>query len=114
MPRNNFAFFCILELFVFVIDFLAKYTRESMRMPKICELSCTNRLPHHSKAEVCPNMIYIYRVIYSTADPTRLLPGLSGEDMIFQWIGMVEYIPCYCAGASRTLGVSYPKRRKED
>jgi hypothetical protein len=23
----------------------------------------------------------------------RLLPGLAGADLIFQWIGMVEYIP---------------------
>jgi hypothetical protein len=28
------------------------------------------------------------------AGPTRLLPGLAGADWIFQWIGMVEYIPC--------------------
>ncbi len=28
-----------------------------------------------------------------TAGPTRLLPGLAGADLIFQWIGMVEYIP---------------------
>jgi hypothetical protein len=25
--------------------------------------------------------------------PTRLLPELAGADLIFQWIGMVEYIP---------------------
>ncbi len=27
------------------------------------------------------------------AGPTRLLPGLAGADLIFQWIGLVEYIP---------------------
>jgi hypothetical protein len=27
------------------------------------------------------------------AGPTRLLPGLAGADLIFQWIGMGEYIP---------------------
>ncbi len=29
------------------------------------------------------------------AGPTRLLPGLAGADFIYQWKGMVEYIPCY-------------------
>jgi hypothetical protein len=24
--------------------------------------------------------------------PTRLLPGLAGEGLIFQWIGLTEYI----------------------
>ncbi len=33
------------------------------------------------------------------AGPIRLLPGLAGADLIFQWIGMVEYIPCYSAPA---------------
>jgi hypothetical protein len=33
------------------------------------------------------------------AGPTRLQPGLAGADLIFQWIGMVEYIPCYSARA---------------
>jgi hypothetical protein len=27
------------------------------------------------------------------------LPGLAGADLIFQWIGMVEYIPSYSAPA---------------
>jgi hypothetical protein len=36
------------------------------------------------------------------AGPTRLLPGLAGGDLIFQWIGMVEYIPCYAALGSPT------------
>ncbi len=27
--------------------------------------------------------------------PARLLPALAGADSIFQWIGMLEYIPCY-------------------
>ncbi len=27
--------------------------------------------------------------------PGRLLPGLAGADLIFQWIGLLEYIPCY-------------------
>ncbi len=26
--------------------------------------------------------------------------GLAGADLIFQWIGMVEYIPCYGAPAT--------------
>jgi hypothetical protein len=34
---------------------------------------------------------------FNGADPTRLLPGLAGVDLIFQWIGMMEYIPCYSA-----------------
>ncbi len=28
------------------------------------------------------------------AGPTPLQPGQAGADLIFQWIGMVEYIPC--------------------
>jgi hypothetical protein len=31
------------------------------------------------------------------AGPTRLMPGLAAADLIFQWIGIVEYIPCYYA-----------------
>ncbi len=31
------------------------------------------------------------------AGPTRLLPGLAGADLIFQWIGLMEYIPCFSA-----------------
>jgi hypothetical protein len=27
------------------------------------------------------------------------LPELVREDLIFQWIGLVEYIPCYSASA---------------
>ncbi len=33
------------------------------------------------------------------AGPTRLLPGLAGTDLIFRWIGIVEYIPCYSGPA---------------
>jgi hypothetical protein len=32
---------------------------------------------------------------YVESGPARLLPGLAGTDLIFQWIGMVEYILCY-------------------
>jgi hypothetical protein len=35
--------------------------------------------------------------------PARLLPGLAGADLIFQWIGMVEYILCY-GGRAEHLG----------
>ncbi len=35
--------------------------------------------------------------------PTRLLPGLAGGDLIFQWIGMVEYIVC-CGGLAEQWG----------
>jgi hypothetical protein len=45
-------------------------------------------------AQFIPKRLYTKR-----AGPTRLLPGLAGEDLIFQWIGMVEYIPCYSAPA---------------
>jgi hypothetical protein len=31
------------------------------------------------------------------AGSTRLLPEFAGADLMFQWIGMVEYIPCYRA-----------------
>ncbi len=31
------------------------------------------------------------------ASSTRHLPGLAGASLIFQWRGMVEYIPCYSA-----------------
>jgi hypothetical protein len=31
------------------------------------------------------------------AGPTRLLPGLAEADGIFQWIGVMEYIPSYSA-----------------
>ncbi len=31
--------------------------------------------------------------------PARRLPALAGADLIFQWIGMVEYIPCYSGPA---------------
>jgi hypothetical protein len=34
-----------------------------------------------------------------SAGPTGLLSGLAGKDLIFQWIGMMEYIPCYGAPA---------------
>jgi hypothetical protein len=35
--------------------------------------------------------------------PARLLPGLAGADLIFQWIGMLEYILCY-SGPAEHLG----------
>jgi hypothetical protein len=35
---------------------------------------------------------------------TRLLPGLAGTDLIFQWIGMVEYILCDCTMHQRYTG----------
>ncbi len=31
--------------------------------------------------------------------PARLLPALAGADLIFQWVGMLEYIPCYSGPA---------------
>jgi hypothetical protein len=36
-------------------------------------------------------------ILYKSAGPTGLLPGLAGEDLTSQWIGMVEYIPCFVA-----------------
>jgi hypothetical protein len=36
---------------------------------------------------------------YIETGPTQILPVLAGEDLTFQWIGMVEYIPCYSAPA---------------
>ncbi len=42
-------------------------------------------------------MSFILGYIYYSASSTRLLPGLAGEDLILQWIGMVDYITSYCA-----------------
>jgi hypothetical protein len=39
---------------------------------------------------------YIYTIVLAQH---RLPPGLAGEDVIFLWIGMLEYIPCYSAPA---------------
>jgi hypothetical protein len=34
---------------------------------------------------------------YVESWPNTTVPGLAGADVIFQWIGMVEYVPCYSA-----------------
>jgi hypothetical protein len=41
------------------------------------------------------NMCATQEAKYVERCPARLLPGLAGADLIFQWIGMVEYILCY-------------------
>jgi hypothetical protein len=43
---------------------------------------------------VNPRKALTKRLNTQRAGPTQLLPGLAGADFIFQWIGMVEYIPC--------------------
>jgi hypothetical protein len=42
------------------------------------------------------------------------LGDIAGGDLIFQWIGMMEYIPCYSAPAERwgPLSVLRPASRK--
>ncbi len=44
-------------------------------------------------------LYYTKRLNTQRAGPTRPLPGLAGADLIFQWIGLIEYIPCYSAPA---------------
>jgi hypothetical protein len=34
---------------------------------------------------------------YVESWPNTTLPRLAGADLIFQWIAMVEYVPCYFA-----------------
>jgi hypothetical protein len=43
--------------------------------------------------------VYICTYSYIKLSPVTLLPVLAGEDLIFQWIGLVEYIPYYGAQA---------------
>jgi hypothetical protein len=43
---------------------------------------------------VNPRKALTKRLNTQRAGPTRLLPGLAEADLIFLWIGMVEYIPC--------------------
>jgi hypothetical protein len=45
-----------------------------------------------------------------TGSALWLLCGLAGADLIFQWIGMVEYIPC-CTAPAVLWGLLLPASR---
>jgi hypothetical protein len=47
----------------------------------------------------CPPPLHPKRLNTERDGPARLLRGLAGADLIFQWIGMMEYIPCYSGPA---------------